>query len=339
IGITLFLIIKRIVATGLFKNIISKKIYAGERNTGNRRLFDKAHKEIIFREMKFNNKRKFKFGPMVEIFFLICIPSLIYIGYLVKIGGDFMFARLFISLSPILFIWMETTLLGIFNKNIKKVVYTLVLLATLFYYNPYSGTKIPVINNISSENDIYRLKDIYTVKNALLPLSSIFRELNVKIAFGGAQAIFAYYTDAPVAIEVSSGLTDAYIARLPVKKRGKIGHEKSVSRKYLRRRGVNISFDSSVVPKTDYNQIFIKGLPHSFSILVYKSRVFSKLYDTDRFQFMLFEDYLDNYLSEVHKRKLIQQKKDYKKFKLYYFNYNKDPQREEYFRQRDPSNQ
>jgi hypothetical protein len=330
IFLTIILLWKRAKSTNLFKGLVSKKVYRGM-EIPSRKLSEKTHREVIYKEVPLLQKKKFLFGPIGEIFFLTCIPSIIYVLYLIKIGGDFMFARLLISLSPIFFLWIEITWLTGVQQNLKKVIPAVLIISLLLYNNPYTGTKIPVIKNISSENDIYKLKDVYKIKSTLVPLSDLFRELKIKIAFGGAQAIFAYYLDAPVAIETASGLTDRFIANLPNSRKGKIGHEKKVPPKYLRRRGVHILFDSSIYYKTDYNQIFIKGIPYAFTIVKYDSKIFQKLYDSNKFSFMKFESYLDQYFANSHKIPLARQKKDFKKFQQYYFHWNDDKTREQFF--------
>jgi len=57
--------------------------------------------------------------------------------------------------------------------------------------------------------------------------------LPLRLSFGGAQAIVAYASEAPVAIESTTGLTDRWIARRPLAARGRVGHEKPAPWLYL----------------------------------------------------------------------------------------------------------
>ena len=49
------------------------------------------------------------------------------------------------------------------------------------------------------------------------------------------------------------------------------------------------------------------------------------------FEFQLFEDYLDKYISEIEMKNPSQIKKDYEQFKKYYFELNADDRRERRF--------
>ena len=57
-------------------------------------------------------------------------------------------------------------------------------------------------------------------------LRTLFEGLDVRLGIGGGHANLAYRAHVPTAIEVAAGLTDAYIAHLPLPPRGKVGHER-----------------------------------------------------------------------------------------------------------------
>src|SRR6267143_1533566 len=52
-------------------------------------------------------------------------------------------------------------------------------------------------------------------------------------AISRTEARVVYYSEVPVAIECSAGLTDRFIARRPLEHRGRIGHEKRPTATYL----------------------------------------------------------------------------------------------------------
>jgi hypothetical protein len=90
-----------------------------------------------------------------------------------------------------------------------------------------------------SRADAYRAAGHY--------LARLWDGLPVRIAVAGGQANLAWRSGAPVAIECATGLTDAFIAHLPVPDRGKVGHEKNYSHYpgYLQRRAVQFMFETS----------------------------------------------------------------------------------------------
>jgi hypothetical protein len=297
-----------------------------------RRLSSKTYRDQFESELEVQENPKDSISEITENLILFFIPTLLYVFYLVRIGGDFMFARLLISVSPLLFYSLESLWVAVFTGRVRLISGIIIVTATFFSINPYRGLRIPVIENITSENDIYKLKDIYAIKNALVPLREVVRESGLNIAFGGAEAMFAYYLNPRIAIETASGLTDSYIANRPVKERSKVGHEKKVPLEYLRNRNVHIHFDPESVPRTSYNSIKIINLPYEYRIVTYDSNVFKILKESKKFEFLPFEEYLDKYIANLHKIKIDRIRRDYFKFQKYYFNWNDDPEREDYLR-------
>jgi hypothetical protein len=86
---------------------------------------------------------------------------------------------------------------------------------------------------VTDEWDYYRVENRYEARYKGEALARWFRDLPVRVAFVGGQAIIAYFSDVPVAIEAETGLTDSAIARQPLAQRGRPGHEKHASWRYL----------------------------------------------------------------------------------------------------------
>lgn len=268
----------------------------------------------------------------MRIFILFLLPSFLYILYLLKIGGDFMFARLLIPITPLLYLTTELFLFRMKFKRVRIFLSILVILGTAFYYNPYQGTDLPIVDNITNESDIYKLKSVYQLKLSLLPFRKIFEEEEINIAYGGSQAMLAYYLNPKVAIEAVTGLTDEFVAHQIIAKRGKVGHEKPAPISYLLKRNVHIHFFPTLdTPKTDYNSIRLKNIPGEFRIIRYDSAIFSEFKKTKLFEFQRFETYLDKYISEIDKKTRGEIQKDYLEFKKFYFDWNEDDKRERVF--------
>jgi len=268
----------------------------------------------------------------IRVFLLLFLPSFLYILYLTKIGGDFMFARLLIPITPLLYLTTELFLFRMKFPRVRNVLSLMVVICTLFYNNPYKGSQYPIVDNITNESDVYKLKSVYELKLSLLPFTKIFEELEVSIAFGGSQAMIAFYLNPRIAIESVTGLTDEFIAHQTIYERGKVGHEKAAPIDYLLKRNINIHFfPTNEIPKTDYNWIRLKNVPGEFRILRYDAILFSELKKTGKFEFVNFESYLDRYISEIDRNSPAQIQKDYKHFYKYYFEINQDDVRERYF--------
>jgi arabinofuranosyltransferase len=266
-------------------------------------------------------------------FFLLFFPPTIgYTIYLGLIGGDFMFARLLTSLSGIYFLSVEVFLLEKVKRKSRIVISILLLISLPLYNNPYKGTKIPIVEGITEESSIYKIQEIYKLKQILLPLRQSFQNANISIAFSGSQAMYAYYLNPPVAIEISTGLTDATIANQKLKKRGRIGHEKTAPMEYLKNRGVHLHlFEKDLSGRTEYNLFTIKGLNFPFRILKYENQSMKFLKKSSRVEFVDFPNYLDEYILRIGKTPLVKIEKDYSEFNEYYFKYNLDLKRENHF--------
>lgn len=294
------------------------------------RLKEKNLKKLSLSKLKRRKKTPNLKKISKSAFWILFLPSLLYIFYLCKIGGDFMFARLLIPISPILFLFTEIILSE--QKKYSRILYSIILiLSFLFYYNPYKNTQIPIIDQISNESDIYKLNSVYELKLKLIPISKEFRDEEIPVAFGGSEAMLIYYLDPKIAIESVTGLTDEFIAHQEIKTRGRVGHEKQAPLDYLKKRKVGIHFfPSSEIPKKEYNLFKIKNFPGEFRILEYDSASFENLGKTKNFSFTNFESYLDKYnFSDKSKDTIL---KDYTQFKEYYFNSNEDFLREEKFK-------
>ena len=268
----------------------------------------------------------------VRIFLLFFLPSFLYILYLTKIGGDFMFARLLIPITPMLYLTTELFLFRMKFKKMRNILSLLVIICTVFYNNPYKGTKHPIVDNITNESDVYKLKSVYQLKLALLPFAKYFQDEEINIAYGGSQAMLAYYLNPKVAIESVTGLTDEFIAHQKISIRSKVGHEKPAPISYLLKRNVHIHFfPTNDTPKTKYNSIRLKGIPGEFRIIRYDSIAFAELKKTGLFEFQIFEDYLDGYIADINNKSTKQISKDYEEFRKYYFELNGDDRRERVF--------
>jgi len=267
-----------------------------------------------------------------KIFILIFLPSFFYIMYLTKIGGDFMFARLLIPVTPLLYLTLELFLFRMKFRRVRNLMSLIIIICTIFYHNPYKGTEMPIVDNITNESDIYKLKSVYQLKLSLLPFAKFFQEEEVHIAYGGSQAMIAYYLNPEVAIESVTGLTDEFIAHQKILKRGKVGHEKQAPLGYLQKRNVHIHFfPTTDIPKTTYNGIRLKNFPGEFRIIRYDASIFSELKKSGLFEFVSFEKYLDMYIAQIDQKTKQEIQRDYLEFKKYYFELNSDVRREKYF--------
>lgn len=180
--------------------------------------------------------------------------SVPYLGFVLWVGGDFMFSRFLLPITPLLYLGFETALphARCLWCDVGRVATAVAGTVLVFppdwlddYRNPhgFSDNRAISLAPLDAANP-----DGPSRLEAYLSAGQMMRELteglDVRVALHGSHANLAYTGRFPVAIETAAGLTDAHIAALAVKRRGMVGHEKHFSdfRGYLEERGVLVNF-------------------------------------------------------------------------------------------------
>ncbi len=175
--------------------------------------------------------------------------ALPYTFYVVRVGGDFMFARLLIPVTPFYLILTELAVLRLVPKGTfaKFAAAAGLLLGVACTPYPFSGEGW--VDGIVNERLYYAPEKCRELRRRGEVMARYLRGLPVRAVFMGADTRVIYYSKVPVAIECSTGLTDRAIARQPLTERGRIGHEKRPTAAYLLdERKVNFGLDPIVVP-------------------------------------------------------------------------------------------
>lgn len=163
--------------------------------------------------------------------------------YVLKVGGDFMVHRFLLPLVPLVLIACVRTLHVIADQHPKMALAGIGLLGATVRGHPLIEDRELVRWDIANETAIYRVTSLrpFTIGHHSFEEGKAFRRLlthhGVKpmIATSGIGMV-GYYSEFPLVDLL--GLTDARIARQPVRNRGRPGHEKKPPRGYLEERGV-----------------------------------------------------------------------------------------------------
>ncbi len=253
-----------------------------------------------------------------------------FIFYVVRVGGDFMFARFFIPIAPICFLILETVLFSLNIKTIYKYgIGAIIVLSVLFRWDHFSQEDA-IISGIIDERTYYPDEKIEQAKIDGERIKKCIEGLDVVVGFFGAKAMVVYYAEFPVAIECHAGLTDEFIAHQRLKFRRRIGHEKSAPESYMAKRGINfIVIGTDPVTPDVVGIISFNGtiLP----IKYYENELMNKLKTIQGVEFVDFQLFLDNYITNINNvttEKLIE---DFDQFQYYYFNINNDTLRYDIF--------
>lgn len=247
------------------------------------------------------------------------------IAFVIRIGGDFMFARFLIPITPILYFMIELMIGKLGRPSLSIVMSLSILVATLFRFDYYHGRQ-EFMKGVADEWSHYPKEYLELAKAQGLILHKYFSQIPVTVACMGGQAQLVYYADPAAAIESTTGLTDRFIAHMPLVSRGRVGHEKAAPKQYLEERTVNFMF----VPDTGFmNDISFEGVRGK--IIVYENRVMSVLECYPSVKFTHMPEFLDAYIKSMHNFPRFEIQNAYAHFKTYYFDHNSDSLREESF--------
>jgi len=279
-------------------------------------------------------KRKIRFpidddrSRALVLSLLFCIPYLLYV---VRSGGDFMFGRFFVPVTPILFFILETGLRSAVRQTSSLVLTAFLLLVSVaFRWNLY--TEQTQISFVANEPAYYPATWHRRAKDVGGRMREYFSGTHAAIAFRGTYVVYAYYTDVPVAIEAAGGLTDEYIAHQTITKRWRPGHEKTVSQEYLVSRKVNFIFKGGVSPANYVDSLtWISFGDFQTYIVTFDNSLMDRLKQYPEIRFTDVRPTLDTMITQLPGSSPEHIRPWYEFFKSYYFDHNVDSARQRPF--------
>jgi hypothetical protein len=187
------------------------------------------------------------------------VSGLVFMLYVVRSGGDFMFARRLVPALPLLLVGLGGALQSISSdRGQVGVAACLVLLAALPY--PLYERRGPgnVIGGIADEQKVYPPALIELRRRQGEALGRALRGLPATVLIEGGMCVLAYYSHLPALIE-GSGLTDHELARQPRDLEGRIGHDKGPTKAFLQRRRVQLRAITAMPAHPESNLIELEG--------------------------------------------------------------------------------
>lgn len=278
-------------------------------------------------------------GPRAGMATLLFV--LPYVAYVVWVGGCFMFGRYMLPVTPLLLLALDQCLHRWRPACIAGM--GVATLGMLFRTDPpymldYAG---PVSDNraISFVEVQPGLPLTEYARLAGHEMHRLFDGLNVRIGIAGGHANFAYRTEVPVAVECAAGLTDAYIAQIPVKTRGKSGHERPwpMYPEYLVQRKLHFMLEGSyqtggICDAWRKLAFPIPGLPDALAmpvqIVTWDPAVMAEIRRRQpRLLGSDFEAALDGYIAALPTKTKEQVAKDFRDLRAFYFDHIDDAAR------------
>lgn len=265
--------------------------------------------------------------------------------YVARIGGDFMLARMLIPITPFLLILLE---LGVIDRPGENRLVKLVLIAFLvlgMVLTPGLPTGSRWVAGVADERAVYSPAHVAQLEREAETLSRFIHGLDVRFLMMGSEAIVAYRTRVPLAVDLH-GLVDRFTARQPRKPGGRIGHNKFMPLSFaVSTRKIHFIIhdtwhgpegDSEYIPRWPIRFGDLAGL-----VLHWDTRIMADL-EARSAEFEDFPTFLDGYLAGNATGNPTQLREDFERFKNFYFDHNDDPGRLAGFREilsGAPSNQ
>jgi hypothetical protein len=274
------------------------------------------------------------------------------IFFVARVGGDFMYARFLHVLIPLFYLMISVSLVGLLGHkrmllNLSMAAVLLIVLSDKNRRDSYLGDRAPFGPGAFDryawiiDEHWYWTHDLGNGENRNQlqsrvgkELRSVFEGLDVTVVLWGQDRL-AYYAKFRTCIE-SAGLTDTYIAHLPLDYRKRPGHEKLAPWDYMVSRRANFVF----LPGSSHTPEFRK-----FSLRCNSDSVwgFMVTYDRDlllalerrlpgKVTYVKFEEYLDTYIQQMKTKKISEVRADLKDFDDYYFRWVNDERRRSVFR-------
>ncbi|GAB4146558.1 MAG: hypothetical protein Fur0037_14640 [Planctomycetota bacterium] len=258
------------------------------------------------------------------------------LAFPIWVGGDFMFARFLIPATPLLYLTLERWIRGR-SLAVQGAAVALTVLGTLLMHEHEElrgvGSRI---GSVGDEREQYPAERTRALRASGAAFRAALEGSDARVAFSGTQAMLVYEARFAYALEAATGLTDRYLARRPLARRGPIGHEKNLriddprDRAYLLEKRVQFLLERYPLPDSfAYRRARLFGT--DVTIVTYDREVMRRLSGRPGAEFVDFEQYLDAYLGSIPELTVEEVRSDYEQFRLYYFQWNEDPARERRF--------
>ncbi len=273
-----------------------------------------------------------------------CVVSAYLVLFVARVGGGFMYARFIVPMLPFMYFMAEWSLRRFLARRRSALIAVLLLVPftvfsvesrlrnELLQVEGDGHADVRIHRGILDEHHYYT--KCYLIENDRLIgelLRPYFNGLDVTVLLRG-QACFGYYAGFKRCID-NTGLTDSRIARLPVNKRGRIGHEKAPSLEWMAEQGVDFVFSRPVYRDRDYRMVFFRlgDTEMRAEMITYDATLMRQLNERmgAAIRFTPFDRVLDNYIEhEMPERSRAELRNDFREFREFYFMHNDDPERE-----------
>lgn len=253
-----------------------------------------------------------------------------YFWYVARVGGDYMIGRLLISGLPTMFIVAELGLRDLMDRRRFVLAGVGCALAVTVLLPTRILRPMEVRWGLSDETTHFRLATISPLKleggipRRVDTIVNAMRDASPAPSYAAyAIGYLGWTSDWPI-VDLH-GLTDRELARQPLRKRGRPGHERVASPGHVYKRGATISALEVHHGRGDLVGLWIGD--QGFHLVRYVPSVMRGLKGKPGVRFVDFEAYLDDYIASLAAKSPALVTKDLAFFDRYYFSVADDPAR------------
>lgn len=253
--------------------------------------------------------------------------------YVTRVGGDFMFARFYVPVTPLLYLAAEECVRRTRRRWLVVGAAVLIVGGTLVARIPRAWIfrERNLVHGITDEPTWYTPDFVQALRHQGEVLQRIFDGTEARIALPAARSMVAYFGRLPYAVE-GTGLTDASIARQPIAERGRPGHERGVTDDYLHEHRVPLVLLWSEHRAAALSPVERLRCEDVWLRMVYYDRtLMERLAERPGVSFVDFPAYLDRYLDAADEYPAERLRRDFAVFDRFYFRHNDDPARRSRF--------
>ncbi len=252
---------------------------------------------------------------------LLAAFALGYLGFVVWVGGDFMFARFLLPVTPVLFLVLEWLVRRRRAAALRWGAVIVVGALTALQGPPETLLQGVGANlrGIVDERTQYPAERVQAIREVGRRMGEACPE--ARVVFFGTQAMLVHDAGFRYALEGTTGLTDPHLARMSLAQRGQIGHEKSIyaDPAYALQRRVHFLLERApgIVDLEPFRAAVLFG--REVTLVRYDRALMARLQGRPDVAFIDFEEYLDRYLADLPQKDPARVRADYASFQLYYF--------------------
>jgi arabinofuranosyltransferase len=151
--------------------------------------------------------------------------AVLFLLYVVEVGGDFMFARRVIPVVPLLFVAIEGRVGGLERAGLQAGLAAVLLTAAILPLPLYGAERL-AISGVMDERRVYPPAKLAGRELQGRTVGAALDGVDVRVAYEGGMCVFGYYSGLPYLVELT-GLTQYSLAKRPLAARGQVGHEKA----------------------------------------------------------------------------------------------------------------